>query len=64
MNLNKLKPAWAYFKQIQNLETITRQEILDLIETQELTTYQPTRFADILVNSIVLSTILFLYQSC
>jgi hypothetical protein len=64
MNLDNLKPAWAYYKQSQALETISRQEILDLIEMEEVATYQSARYKYILINSLVFTLNLLLYQSC
>lgn len=64
MNLDHLKPAWAYFKQIQTLEAISREEILELIETEEVATYQSTKYKYILINSLVFTLNLLLYQSC
>lgn len=64
MNLDNLKPAWAYFKQVQHLDTITEQEILDLLETKDLATYQPARFGHVLINTLVFTINLLLYQSC
>ena len=63
MNLNKLKQPWRYFKVVNGLERIERQEILSIINSVEKVDYQVNRFVAI-PNSVVFGFMLLFFQSC
>ena len=64
MNLNKLKPAWAYYKQIQSLEKLSRQDILDIIDSERTVGYQRSKFISILPSTFFFFMMLFFFPSC
>jgi len=64
MNLNELKPAWAYYKQIQSFENISRQDILEIIDSEKTIGYQRSKLIAILPSMFFFSMVLFFCQSC